>query len=74
MLSYRMLLINQMYNGHMPFRDSIASTDEMQLSFRVVKALNDNQAIIGLIDVRRFDLTRRFRHLYVDGQYKIDER
>ena len=44
-------------------RDSIASTDEMQLSFRVVKTLNDNQAIIGLIDVRRFDLTRRFRHL-----------
>ena len=54
--------------------DSLASTDEIQLSFRIVKTLNDNQVIIGLNDVRRFDLTRRFRHLFVDGQYTTDER
>jgi len=53
--------------------DSIASTDEIQLSFRVVKTLNDNKAIIGLNDVRRYDLTKRFRHLFVDGQGIIDE-
>ena len=44
------------------------------MSFRIVKTLNDNQVIIGLNDVRRFDLTRRFRHLFVDGQYTTDER
>lgn len=46
----------------------------MQTSFRVVKTLSDNQVIIGLNDVRRLDLTRRFRHLFVDGQYTTDER
>ena len=36
-----------------------------------MKTLSDNQAIIGLNDVRRPDLTRRL--LFVDGQYATDE-
>ena len=49
-------------------KDSLASTDKIQMSFRIVKALNDNQLIIGMNDVRKFDLTKQFRHLFVDEQ------
>ena len=52
-------------------KDSLASTDKIQMSFRIVKALNENQLIIGMNYVRKFDLTKRFRHLFVDEQ--LDE-
>ena len=45
-------------------KDEYSSTGEIQIAFRVVKALNDNQIIIGLNDVKKYDLTRVFRHLF----------
>ena len=47
-------------------KDNKATTDKIQISFRIVKALNDNGIIIGLTDVKKYDLTRIFRHLYCD--------
>ena len=52
-------------------KDEVASTDNIQIAFRIVKALNDNQIIIGLNEVRRYDLTKLFRHLFVDR--KLEE-
>ena len=46
--------------------DNRATTDNIQISFRVVETLGNNDIIIGLSDVRRYDLTTKFKHLYVD--------
>lgn len=44
----------------------ISATDSIQISFRVVEALGNNDIIIGLSDVRRHDLATKLKHLYVD--------
>ena len=44
-------------------KDDRVSTDDIQIKFRIVQALNENQIIIGLNEVQEHDLTKVFRHL-----------
>ena len=53
-------------------KDEHTSTEEIQIAFRVVKALNDNQIIIGLNDVKKYDLTKVFRHLYSNDKPTVN--
>ena len=53
-------------------KDEYTSTEEIQIAFRVVKALNDNQIIIGLNDVKKYDLTKVFRHLYSNNKPTVN--
>ena len=48
--------------------DHRATTDDIQIqiSFRIVETLGENDIIIGLSDIRKHDLTKKFRHIYVD--------
>ena len=39
-------------------KDEHSSTEDIQITFRIVKAMNDNQIIIGLNDVKKYDLTK----------------
>ena len=43
-------------------KDDRVSTDDIQIKFRIVQALNENQIIIGLNEVQEHDLTKVFRH------------
>ena len=53
-------------------KDEHTSTEEIQIAFRVVKAFNDNQIIIGLNDVKKYDLTKVFRHLYSNDKPTVN--
>ena len=46
----------------------LALPDDIQIKFRIVQALNENQIIIGLNEVQEHDLTKVFRHLYIKKQ------
>ena len=47
--------------------DDKLTLDEVYLKFRIVESLGkNNQIIIGLADIRRYDLATKFRHLLVD--------
>ena len=57
-------------------KDDRVSTDDIQIKFRIVQALNENQIIIGLNEVQEHDLTKVFRHLYIkkqDVSHEIEE-
>ena len=53
--------------------DANARLNEIELSFRVVETLGDNDIVIGLTDVQKYDLTSIFRHLYVSREVTIEE-
>ena len=53
-------------------KDEHSSTEDIQITFRIVKAMNDNQIIIGLNDVKKYDLTRVFRHLFSNDKPSVN--
>ena len=44
--------------------DNITTTEKITISFRIVETLGNNDIIIGLSDVRKYDLTTKFKHIY----------
>ena len=53
--------------------DANARLNEIELSFRVIETLRNNDIVIGLTDVQKYDLTSIFRHLYVRREVTIEE-
>ena len=48
--------------------DNSATTEKITISFRIVETLGNNDIIIGLSDVRKYDLTTKFKHIYKNTQ------
>ena len=46
--------------------DDFSKIENVEIAFRVVETLGTNDIIIGLSDVKRYDLTSVFRHLYIE--------
>ena len=49
---------------HCILYDDQARTKDLTISFRIVETLGSNDMIIGLSDVRKYDLTTVFKHMY----------
>ena len=49
---------------HCILYDDLARTQDLTISFRIVETLGSNDMIIGLSDVRKYDLTTVFKHMY----------